>query len=84
MGVTDEAHSDDTLEALDDSPIANAKLMLAVCWGVVTNHDGKATLSLDLHQSLFEPGDLVAWVVPLAPDVEVKSVASVSVVGDNL
>lgn len=83
MRVTDQAKSDDVLETLHKSPETNTKLMLAVERRVVAHHDGKTTLSLHLRKLLLKPGELVAWIVALTPDIEVETVASVRVVGDQ-
>ena len=83
MGVTDDAESDNVLESFHKGTVADTELMLAVLGRVVSNHYGKATLSLYFKQLLLEPSKLVCWILTLTPNEEVEAVASVSVVSDN-
>jgi hypothetical protein len=81
--VTLHAESDDVLESLHEGSVSGTKLMLAVIWSVVSNHDGETFLSLNFKELLFEPCKVVAWVVPLTPGEPVEIVACLRVVGND-
>lgn len=83
MSVTDDAKSYHVLEAFHKDTIPDTELMLAVDRRVVANHDSETTGSFNFLKLNLEPFKLVARVIVHTPDVEVKRVTIVGVVGNH-
>lgn len=84
VSMTSNAKPHNILESLHQGSVANSKLVLAVHWSVMSNHDCQAFGCLNFHELLLEPGKLMAWVVTLSPDVEVEHIACVCVECNHL
>ena len=83
MSVSSQSKSDHILEALHECPEAHSELMLTIHWSVMSQHDGQTVLSLNLHQLLFQPFNLMSRVVSFAPNIKVQHVTCVRVVGNK-
>jgi len=83
MSVTDQSEPNHVLEALLESPETHTELMLAVEGRVVTHHNCKSTLGLNIEKLFLKPLKLVARIAAFTPNIEVEHVARVSVVGNE-
>ena len=57
--------------------------MLAIVGGVVSDHDGETSLSLNFEKLFLQPSEMVTWVISFAPGKPVEIVACLSIVGND-
>lgn len=84
MRVSERGKSDNVLVAFHESMVPDAKLVEAAVYRDVPDNDGKAALSLELVQLLFEPFDLLSRILPVFEQPPVQVIASIRVDRDHL